>query len=109
MSTSVEKKVDILFQRVDEIRDLAYKAHTLASYAAQGNVEVRAEVRSLRTIQENILKSQKHIDDEIKDLHKKLNANLKWMIGIIITMILGFAGVIFTMTKVFTQILQALR
>jgi len=105
----LEQKVEILFQQIKDIRDTAKKAHTLANYAAQGHVEVRAEVKSIQKIQKNILNTQRLIDEKIEKINEKVAANLKWMIGIIVTMLLGFAGVIFTMVKVFTELMQIMK
>ncbi len=108
---ALEQKLDLAFEKIDDIRDRANKAHTLAEYAARGHVELKAQIDSMQTIQETILQNQKSTKTEISGLRdamdkldKRISSNFKWTIATIISMMLSFIGLIAALIKVLETI-----
>jgi len=99
----IEHKVDLAFEKIDDVREMAQEARTLSRHASQGHVELWSEVKSIQRTQENILANQANfsqqvsqIRTDIQRLYDKLNSNLKWSIRLFISIILSYIGFIIT-------------
>ncbi len=104
---ALEQKLDLAFEKIDDIRDRANKAHTLAEYAARGHVELKAQIDSMKTIQETILQNQQNTSAEIAQLRsgvdeltKRIASNFKWTIATIIAMLFSFVGLLAALLKI---------
>ncbi len=102
----LQNRIQLLFEKLDLVRDQAKEAYTLSQYAARGYVELSSEIKSVQKIQEHILNSMTNIDAELKrqeglsiELNQRLNRNMKWTVGTIITLFFGFLGIIITLIR----------
>ncbi len=103
----IEHKVDLAFEKIDDVREIAQEARTLSRHASQGHVELWSEVKSIHRTQESILANQANfsqqvsqIRTDIQRLYDKMNSNLKWSIRLFLSIILSYIGfIILVLTK----------
>lgn len=107
----IEHKVDLAFEKIDDVREMAQEARTLSRHASQGHVELWSEVKSIQRTQENILSNQANFSKEIslirtdfrrevEKLNDKITSNLKWSIRLFFAIIFSYISfIIYMLTK----------
>lgn len=112
----IREQLDQLLAEIDKIRQRTDKAARAAEYASKGFVEINQDVRHLKENWESFSRRlatletkvdsyiaminkrfeyfQMEIKKDFQNLGEKVDSNLKWNIGITITLLTIFLGLI---------------
>lgn len=112
----IKKQLELLLSEMDKIRERTDKAARAAEFASKGFLELNQEFRHVKinsedfntrmTVLENKVDTyimminkrfeafQENIKEDFKDLGSKVDSNLKWNVGITITLLSIFLALI---------------